>query len=166
MMTQIICNTGPMIALAGIHNLEILKSLYDNVIVPEPVHGEILRGGKSFTGLDAYKEAEAVWIKVTKLEKSPDPLLANLLDEGEASVIHLARELQIERILMDERKGRRVARDIYNLKVTGTARLLIDAKKAGLISSVSDSLQKMRNTGYWIHEKIFQAALKEAGESD
>lgn len=70
----------------------------------------------------------------------------------------------IERILMDERKGRRIARDIYGLNVTGTVRLLTDAKKAGLISSVSGALQETRDTGYWIHDKIVQAALREAGK--
>lgn len=65
---------------------------------------------------------------------------------------------------MDERKGRRIARDIYGLIVTGTVRLLTDAKKAGLINSLSDVLQDIRSSGYWIHEKIIQVAVKEAGE--
>ena len=43
-MGTIICNTGPIIALAGIDKLDILKNSYEAVIIPEPVHLEILAG--------------------------------------------------------------------------------------------------------------------------
>jgi len=162
MMGTIICNTGPIIALAGINKLDILKNSYESVIIPEPVHLEILAGGKSFPGIQEYKDA--TWLDIRKLNHNPEPLLAKLLDEGEASVIHLAWESGIQKILMDERKGRRIARDIYGLLVTGTIRLLADAKKAGLINSLGDVLHDIRSSGYWIHDKIIQAAVKEAGE--
>jgi len=161
-METIISNTGPIIALASINKLDILKSFYKTVIIPGPVHIEIMAGGKSFAGLDEYKKA--TWLDVRELEHKPEPLLAKLLDEGEASVIHLACELGLEKILMDERKGRRIARDVYGLIVTGTIRLLINAKKAGLISNMTDVLQEIKSSGYWIHDKIVQAAVKEVGE--
>jgi hypothetical protein len=44
-------------------------------------------------------------------ERPPDPLLKSLLDEGEAAVIQLAQALNIDQVLIDERKGRKVARD-------------------------------------------------------
>ncbi|MDQ5988610.1 MAG: hypothetical protein CSYNP_04371 [Syntrophus sp. SKADARSKE-3] len=161
-MGIIISNTGPIIALAGIKRLDILKDLNDSVIIPEPVHIEIMAGGKSFVGIDEYKKA--TWMDIRKLKHPPEPLLAKLLDEGEASVIHLAWELGLEKILMDERKGRRIARDVYGLYVTGTIRLLIDAKRVGLIVNLADVLAEMKSSGYWIHDKIMQAAVKEVGE--
>jgi len=161
-MDTIICNTGPIIALAGINKLNILKSLYGVIIIPDPVHNEFLAGGRFFTGLEEYKKA--TWLDVRKLNHTPDPLLSKLLDEGEASVIHLALELGLNKILMDERKGRRIARDIYGLSVSGTIKVLSDAKKVGLINSLGDVLQDIRSSGYWIHDKIIQAAVKEAGE--
>ncbi len=161
-METIVSNTGPIIALAGINKLHLLKSFYKTVIIPEPVHIEIMAGGKSFTGLDEYKKA--AWLDVRKLDHKPEPLLAKLLDEGEASVIHLAWELGLGKILMDERKGRRIARDVYGLIVTGTIRLLIDCKKAGFINNLTDVLQDMKSSGYWIHDKIMQVAIKEVGE--
>jgi len=161
-METIVCNTGPIIALAGINKLDLLKSFYKTVIIPEPVHYEILAGEKSFTGLAEYKKA--TWLDIRKLNRDTEPLLAKLLDEGEASVIHLACELGIKNIIMDERKGRRIAREIYGLTVTGTIRILIDAKKAGLISNLTVALQDMKSHGYWIHDKIIQAAINEVGD--
>jgi len=41
-----------------------------------------------------------MWIQVWEVNKSLDPLLINTLDRGEASVIHLALELQVPRALL------------------------------------------------------------------
>ena len=162
-METIICNTGPLIALAGIRRLDILKNLYTTIIVPIAVHQELLNGGKFLTGLDEYRKAD--WLRKTELKQPGDPLLSTVLDEGESSVIHLALELGISNILMDERKGRRIAREIYGMKVTGTARIFVEAKKANLINSVKENLQEVCDNGYWIHDKIIQKTLKEAGET-
>jgi len=138
-MESVICNTGPMIALAGIHQLDLLKELYERVMVPMPVHQEILSGGRYFTGLEDYRRAG--WIEISELSTPVDPLLITLLDVGESSVIHGAREFGLTSVLMDERKGRRIARDVYGLRVIGTARVLVDAKQANLIPSVGRALQ-------------------------
>jgi predicted nucleic acid-binding protein len=61
-MNAIISNTGPLIALGGVDRLYILNQLYQDVIVPVPVHEEILEGGSSFIGLSAY--IGCTWIQV------------------------------------------------------------------------------------------------------
>jgi len=55
MMPAVVCNTGPVIALASIDRLELLKSLFREVLIPEAVHKEILLGGVSSAGLSAYR---------------------------------------------------------------------------------------------------------------
>jgi len=47
---RIVCNTGPIIALATINNLDILRRIFHEVIVPEAVHNELLQGGPDFVG--------------------------------------------------------------------------------------------------------------------
>lgn len=49
-----------------------------------------------------------------------DPLLATILDPGEASVLQIAREHGVSGVLMDERRGRRVAMDVFGFEVAGT----------------------------------------------
>jgi predicted nucleic acid-binding protein len=68
-------------------------------------------------------------------------------------------------VLIDERKARKIARSVYGLNVIGTARLLVEAKKNGLIDSVGDMIDKLRDGGYWIGDSIVQRMLKEAGET-
>jgi hypothetical protein len=57
--------------------------------------------------------------------------LRTSLDAGEAAVIGLARELNANLVLIDERKARRIARTIYRLHVIGSARVLVEAKRKG-----------------------------------
>jgi predicted nucleic acid-binding protein len=99
------------------------------------------------------------------LSNPVDPLLRTALDVGEAAVIELARELSVNFVLVDERKARKIARTIYGLHVIGSARVLVEAKRHGLLDNVGTALQAMRNGGYWIGDSIVDAALKQAGET-
>jgi predicted nucleic acid-binding protein len=148
--------------LSAIDHLEILKEIFEEVILPENVHNEIMEGGKDFTGLGAYRKA--TWIRVLSPAAAVEPLLGTLLDNGEASVIQLAREKEADFALIDERKARKIAREIYGIRVVGSARILVEAKHLGLISSVRAALQGMRTVGYWIHDDIVRMALKQADE--
>ncbi|OPY62348.1 MAG: hypothetical protein A4E57_04007 [Syntrophorhabdaceae bacterium PtaU1.Bin034] len=80
-------------------------------------------------------------------------------------MVQTAREMGTDYVLIDERKARKIARSVYGLNVIGTARLLVEAKKNGLIDSVGDMIDKLRDGGYWIGDSIVQRMLKEAGET-
>ena len=161
-MASIVTSTGPLIALSQVNALHILKELFSSVIVPSGVHKEMTAEGKMFAGQALYQKCD--WMQVVQPGTPLDPLLVNVLDYGEASVIHVARELNIPRVLMDEKKGRKIARDIYGLYVTGTVGILLDAKRNGLIDSVRTILEEMCSRGYWIHERIIDRAATEADE--
>jgi predicted nucleic acid-binding protein len=158
----IVCNTGPLIALSVIDRLTILHHLFQTVIVPESVNEEIKEGGANNSGLSNYMQAN--WIKIIPVSGTYDPLLAAHLDVGEASVIQLASELGLNEVLFDERKARKIARHIYNLNVIGTAGILLEAKRKGLIDNIASEIGKMRDSGYWIGDSIVEAVLKQAGE--
>jgi len=163
MKGRLVSNTGPVIALCSIDRLEILRGIFEEVVLPETVHHEIMQGGKNFIGLGCYREA--TWIKVQSLARPIEPLLGTLLDKGEASVIHLAQEKGADFVLIDERKARKIAREIYGMHVVGSARILVEAKHRGLISNVREPLEGMRSAGYWIHDDIVKAILERAHEN-
>ena len=160
---KVICNTGPIIALSMIGRIDILQNLFEFVAIPEAVHNEILEGGATNIGLPNYRKVK--WIKIMPLSNPIDPLLSTSLDVGEAAVIGLARELNANLVLVDERKARKIARTIYGLHVIGSARVLVEAKRRGLLDNVGAALQAMRDGGYWIGDSIVDAALKQAGET-
>jgi predicted nucleic acid-binding protein len=159
---MIVCNSGPLIALGGIDRLELLRDLFGQVLVPTEVVDEWHKGGIHKTGVEALQRA--AWIEPRAIPTACDPLLVSLLDLGEARAIELARQLQPAVLLMDEARGRRVARDIYGLQVIGTGRVLIEAKRAGLITQVEPLVSAMREFGYWLSDRIVAEILRQAGE--
>ena len=161
--TVIVADTGPLIALAGIGQLELLRQLYNIVLIPQPVHDEVLAGGASLVGLETYQQTE--WLEVVEVDVN-DPSLLALLDEGEASVIVLAQKRKANVVLIDEQKARKVARTLYGLKVIGSVRILLEAKQRGLLSYVKSALTAIRDNGYYLHDSIVDYALREAGEAD
>ncbi|WP_200345289.1 DUF3368 domain-containing protein [Halochromatium glycolicum] len=146
-----------MIALDGIGQLGLLVRLFDRVLVPKTVAEE----------LTAKQDSQATRLPNELVTVGPttalDPLLTEMLDPGEAGVIHTALAERLLQVLIDERKGRKLAR-LYGLQVFGTARLLVEAKRGGLLASVTQSMEAMRSNGYWIDDKILDWAATVAGE--
>lgn len=163
MMSSIVCNTGPLIALERAGLLHLFGPLFGQVVIPTAVEREFLAGHP--TGTTFFEATASGLIQVSTMAMPLDPLLKSLLDEGEAAVIQLAQAMGINQVLIDERKGRKVARDIYGLRTLGTVRVLLEAKQSGLIDSILQPLESMRENGYRIHEDIVQAALRQAGEA-
>jgi predicted nucleic acid-binding protein len=162
MTNRIVSNTGPLIALALIERLDLLQSLYHEIIIPRIVHEELLQRGEEAPGVAAY--LQATWIQKRELFSPVELSLLATLDSGEASVIQLARDCHIQHVLIDERKGRKVARVIYQLDVIGTAGILVKAKRHGLVNNIREALLGMRTHGYYLHDRIVELALKEARE--
>ena len=84
------------------------------------------------------------------------------LDEGEAEAIQLARELQAT-IIIDERRGRRIAKSL-GLKVRGTLGILLELKRKGLIDAVKPFIRKMLEKGYYLSEELVEEVLRAADE--
>lgn len=78
-MSRIVCNTGPLIALGILGKLDFLKSLFDEVLIPDAVQKEITQGGLKLAGLENFEQAQ--WIR-TATPQPADALLTALLDAG------------------------------------------------------------------------------------
>jgi len=68
------------------------------------------------------------WVEVRELVSPIDPNLFDRLDSGEAAVIQLALEIDVNTVCLDEIKGRRIAKE-SGLSVTGSLGILGKAKK-------------------------------------
>jgi len=163
-MSTVVCNSGPLIALGGIDQLGILRSLFGMVCIPAEVAAECQAGGVSKVGLKAFQEAS--WLQIVELGTLPDPLLTSLLDLGESRAIELALRHSPSVLLMDEARGRRVARDVYDLQVVGTGRILVAAKHASLIDLVRPLIDDIRGNGYWLSDRIVAEILRQARETE
>lgn len=159
----VISNTGPLIALATIGQLDLLLKLYGRVLIPQAVIHEVTVAGAGRVG--AAELAAAEWLEGMPAEVSPEPLLAKELGPGEAEVISAAYRLKAQLVLIDERRARRIAEQAYGLRVKGTAGILVAAKRKGLIPEVGPLLESLVERGYYLSRRLIDRAIEEAGES-
>jgi predicted nucleic acid-binding protein len=158
----IVVNTGPVIALEACGQLSLLRAFHSRVIMPADVAVELTRGATRGAGGPRWPSSTE-GIEVLATAVPPPPLLAAQLDPGEAAVIALALEHGISLVLIDERRGRMVAR-ILGLRVTGSVGILLRGKKEGRVPSLRQCIDQMRARGVWLSEHLCDAALREAGE--
>lgn len=89
---------------------------------------------------------------------------AGTLDRGEAEAIALAEELHADHLLIDERKGRRLARQ-RGVPVMGLLGVVLLAKRQGLIVSARNLLDDLDQTaGVYLSDELKNTALKKVGE--
>jgi predicted nucleic acid-binding protein len=160
---KVVSNTSPIINLAWIGQLELLRELYGVIHIPEAVWHEIVAQGAGQPG--AKEVSSADWIKVCAVENKHLVLaLHQDLDAGEAEAIALALEQQAGLLLMDERLGRETAR-YFGLNYTGLIGVLIEAKHKGLIGSIKEYLDKLRTmAGFHISQPLYLKVLQDQGE--
>ncbi|OGO33398.1 MAG: hypothetical protein A2Z03_03215 [Chloroflexi bacterium RBG_16_56_8] len=157
----VIANTTPIIALALIGKLDLLKQLYGEIIIPIAVQAEVLSGGT--TGVGVAELQRSSWIRVTTLT---DPTRADLLsdlDRGEAEVIALAQELNAGLIIIDERLARQHAKRL-GLKLTGTLGILLESKQKGLVAAVKPLVDQLLQGGIRLGDALIAETLRLAGE--
>jgi len=85
------------------------------------------------------------------------------LDLGEAETIVLAREVNADWVVMDEKKGRRKL-DQLGMQKIGTLGLLLKAKQAGLLSVIRPDVERLHLQGFSLSQAVIHAVLVEAGE--
>ena len=149
-----VVNATPLIALALLEGLDLLRELFGQVVVPPLVYHEVAVQGRGRPGADALAAAD--WILVRAPSSSPaiEPLLLGL-DAGELQVLLLARELAADWVLLDERLGRRVARAM-GLPVKGTIGVLLAAVHAGLMDRDTcwADAQRLTSLGIRVHPTV------------
>ncbi|WP_237738190.1 DUF3368 domain-containing protein [Caldicellulosiruptor sp. F32] len=85
------------------------------------------------------------------------------LNIGESESIILFKELGGDLLIMDEKKGRKVASSL-DIKLTGTLGILLKAKQEGIIIELKPLLEKLIESNIRISHKLYKEILKSANE--
>lgn len=159
-MPKIVSNTTPIISLLKLGKLDLLESLYKEIIIPNAVYQEIEAGKNKAYYQDLSKIS---WIKVIEIQDKNALKYFLDLDLGEAEAIVLANEIGADLIILDEKLGRFHARH-SDLKLTGTIGILLKAKSTGLIKSIKPLLYELIEKEVWISERLIKEILLKANE--
>jgi predicted nucleic acid-binding protein len=165
-VSAIVSDSSPLNYLALLSDFDLLRQLYQTLIIPPAVHEEVVIRGADYPVGQAVRDALERWIFVAD---TPDDGRVELLrvdygiDRGESEAIIVAETLAGASLLMDERRGVRCARS-RGLIVTRTPMIYANAKILGMIGSVGQKLDDLRRVGFRLTDEHYQLILKEAGE--
>lgn len=147
----IISDTSCLIVLSRIQQLELLKKMYETIIISKEVAEE-------------FGEDLPPWVIVKEVSnKSFLRVLVGIVDLGEASAIALALEHEDALLIVDDLKGRKEARRL-GLRITGLLGVLLKCKQKGIISEIKPLLEAMKNASFRISKEIELFVLEKAGE--
>jgi uncharacterized protein len=145
----VVSDASPLIALARINRLELLREMFGTLLLPDSVWNEVTSAGIERPG--AASVLRAKWIE--RRSVSDSALVARLrLDfgAGESEAIALARESHADVLLIDERLAR-IAAQRLGLKVTGLVGVLIEARQRGLLTDAATVANDLESkAGFWL----------------
>ncbi len=161
---SVVSNSSPLINMARIGKLDLLRHLYGALYIPEAVWHEVVVNGAGELGADEVKAA--AWIRVKSIANTTlAHALQQQLDAGEAEAIVLTMEVQADLLLMDERVGREVARHL-GLRYVGLIGVLVEAKHKGAIREIKSHLDALRDiAGFRIRDTLYERVLQDEGEA-
>ncbi|MCK9394393.1 MAG: DUF3368 domain-containing protein [Methylobacter sp.] len=137
-----------------------MEHLFDSVVVPETVYNEVTRPNK--------KEAQALKIflqgKVRQVDMQAYVFLDAFADAGETEAKLLYKQISADKLLINDRRGRKVAK-INRISTIGSLGVLLAAKEKGFITEVSPLLRQIENSDIHLSQKLIATVLELAGEN-
>lgn len=157
----IVSDTTPIISLIKINRLDLLQKLFGEVLIPEAVYRELTTNAVFKNEADRVKDSDFLKTASVKNRKALEVLqAASGLDDGESEAIILADELHSDALIIDERKGRKVAQKL-GIKITGTIGIMLQAHTENMISSdeIKMYLEQLKNSNIRLSDSLIREAL-------
>ena len=158
-----IINASPLIILAKINKLEILKKTYGGIEIASSVYQEVVVNGLRIYSRDALiakeqidsRNIDVLDLRPEFAEKAKKIESIYGIDIGEAETIALALQLNNKEIVIDEIDAREAAK-AFGIKPIGTLRVLLTAYKNSLISKteIKRLVIEMENSKYRLSPKV------------
>jgi predicted nucleic acid-binding protein len=151
----VVSDTSPILNLERIGHLRLLEQVYRRVLIPPAVVVELAAYG--------FDATAAPWLVIRQSSGAAFAARRFDLDAGEAEAIALAMETGADVLLMDERLGRRTAREA-GIPVVGVLGVLSAAKNRGLISACGPLVTALLAGNFWLDEELVRRFLALQGE--
>lgn len=153
----IVADTSPINYLVLIKEIEVLPRLYGKIVIPEAVREELLRP-EAPEIVRIWTAQAPVWIETRSPAGIADSSLARL-DAGERDAIMLAAELNAEQLIVDDREGRRIAKE-RGILVIGTLGVLKEAAAMGFVD-LRDCVARLQTTTFYVAPEVLKNLLAE-----
>lgn len=151
MQRIIVCDTSCLILFNKIGQFELLEKVFGQITITKTV-------------LDEFKKPIPKWVRIENPKSNLHRGLMGFVDAGEATSISLAIDYNSSLLIIDELKGRRLAKEL-GIEVTGSLGVLVAAKSKGHIKLVMPILEKIKSTNFRLSDELIQKVLIGANEA-
>ena len=159
----VVSDTTAISSLHKIAHLHLLKEIFTEVVIPAQVYDELKYFEKIQPGFDlrrSYPWISIETVKDTGLIQS----LEEILDAGESSAIALSIQLHADLLLIDEKLGRKIARE-KGLSVVGLMGVLEIAKKRKIVPFIKPLMDDLiRVANFRISKLLYERTLEAVNE--
>lgn len=157
----LVADASALIALATCKRLNLLDEMFGDVLVPEAVFAEVTSQDKPQSEyLRSYLEG-----KVRTVDMQHFVYLDAYADAGETQAMLLYKEIDADYLLIDDKRGRKVA-SINQINTIGSLGVLLQAKRMGLVLSIAPLLAQISASPVFMNKKLIKIVLELADEVD
>lgn len=162
-MSDLICDTSPIQYLYQLELLQILPALGGEIFLPPAVVEELAVGRSLGVSLPDTEMLD--WLTIRHpVSEIASPLVSHL-GPGETEVLMLALEMPQSIAVLDDGLARQIA-ETLDLHFTGTLGLLLDAKKAGLVTEIRPLLDRLNALQFRLAAHTYEVVLRLADEAE
>jgi predicted nucleic acid-binding protein len=157
-MNTIVSDTTTLIVLSKLDRYDLLKNVFEKVFIPKAVITEL---SKKPDGI-SEKILECSFFQIKEIsDRRLFTLLSDMLDEGESEAIVLSKEMKLM-LLIDEKKGRKIAKSM-NIKIIGLLGVLIVNVKKGFLSQSEaiGILKQIKELKFRVAKRLEDSFLKQ-----
>lgn len=155
----LVADCSALIALSTCCSLELLEQLFSSVVVPEAVYYEATQSSKK----EAIQLKTYLQGKVCKVDMQNYVFLDSFADAGEMEAMVLYKQINADKLLIDDKHGRSVAK-LNHISTIGSLGVLLVAKQKGLIQEIAPILEILEKSELYLSKQLLATVLELAGE--
>jgi predicted nucleic acid-binding protein len=150
-----VADTGPLNYLVLIDAVDALPELFSQIRIPVAVQTEL--GSQGAPGkVRSWIRTPPRWLEIVEAPVAPQGAL-HRLDPGEREVLTLASVTAPDVVILDERRGTKVAWEL-GLRTTGTLGVLMLASSKGLLD-LREAVERLSRTNFRAPAWLLDAVL-------
>jgi predicted nucleic acid-binding protein len=159
----VVSNSSPLITLARIAHLDLLRQLFGRIHIAGEVHAEVVVRGAGRPAAEAVQAADWVEIHPPTDTSELDRLrMRHALGAGELATVLLAQHLPADLAIIDERSARRLAL-AQGVAVMGCVGILERGHRRGFVTDLRAAYAQLLAQGIRIDRQILDQSLTAVG---
>jgi predicted nucleic acid-binding protein len=151
----VVADTSPINFLCQIGRIELLRVLFDEIVIPSAVAAELSQPATPAVSRNFIANLPA-WVHC-RAPQSIVPMLPQL-GAGETEAICLAREIDADLIIIDDKAARTAAAQ-RGLSVIGTLGVLQLAASRQLVA-MPEAVTDLKACGFYMTDRLIEELLK------